>query len=292
MVNPKEITLGKKEIFETYIGKTENSTLNFTTLFIWAAEGKIKYDIVEDCLVLFFIGKNGVACTYPKGHGDKKKVAQLLFSFMQACGGKPRFILMSEPEAKECEALFSGKLTVRTDPNNADYVYASESLISLSGKKLHQKRNHLNAFMQNYDFQYERLTSANREECKDLFYQWLHVVKGNSAGFSEAATLRLLNHMDDLGVTFGGIRIDGKLAAFSAGEAITEDMALIHMEYADTEIRGIFNAMNQQFVLHEWKDYTYINREEDMGLPGLRRAKEAYRPVRMVEKYIAEEITK
>ena len=291
MIHPKEITLAEKELFQTYIGKTENSTWNFTTLFIWSTNGNIKYDIIEDCLVLFFMGKHGVSCTYPKGKDNRKSVAETLYAYMKEVSQRARFILMSEDEAVECQDLFVGRLVARTDPDNADYVYASESLISLKGKKLHQKRNHFNSFVNSYDFQYERLTSAPKDECLALFQNWLHVVKENTAGFSEAATMRLLEHMDDLGVTFGGIRINGKLAAFSAGEAITDQMVLIHMEYGDTKIRGIFNAMNQQFVQHEWKDYTYINREEDMGLPGLRKAKQSYRPVRMVEKYIAEEIT-
>lgn len=289
MFTPKDIRIGDRALFEAYIGKTENSTLAFTTLFIWAATGNIKYDMVDDCLVLFFTGKHGVSCTYPKGNGDKKAVAQALCDYMKDTCGKARFILMNEEEAKEVATLFGNSFVIKEDPDNADYVYESESLISLKGKKLHQKRNHLNGFLNTYDFTYERLTSANREECLTLFQNWLHVVKEDKAGFSEAATLRLLDYIDQLGVTMGGIRIDGRLVAFSAGEAITDDMALIHIEYADTSIRGIFNGINQQFVLHEWKDYRYINREEDMGLPGLRRAKQAYRPVRMVEKYIAEE---
>jgi len=291
MINPKAITLGEKKLFESYIGKTENSTLNFTTLFIWAASGNIKYDIVDDCLVLFFYGRRGVSCTYPKGNGDKKAVSETLYAYMKETSSKARFILMSEEEAAECKEIFGKKVDVRPDPDNADYVYESESLITLKGKKLHQKRNHLNAFLNAYDFQYERLTSENKEECIALFQNWLYVVKENTAGFSEHATMCLLEHMDELhDVMFGGIRIDGNLVAFSAGEAITDDMALIHMEYGNTEIRGVFNAMNQQFVMHEWKDYSYINREEDMGLPGLRKAKLAYRPVKMIEKYIAEEI--
>lgn len=289
MFTPKDIRIGDRALFEAYIGKTENSTLIFTTLFIWAATGNIKYDLVDDCLVLFFIGKHGVSCTYPKGNGDKKAVAKALCDYMKDACGKARFILMNEEEAQEVATLFGKSFVIKEDPNNADYVYESESLISLAGKKLHQKRNHLNAFLNTYDFAYERLTSANREECLALFQNWLHVVKEDKAGFSEAATLRLLDYIDQLDVTMGGIRIDGRLVAFSVGEAITEDMALIHVEYADTSIRGIFNAINQQFVLHEWKEYRYINREEDMGIPGLRRAKQAYRPVRMIEKYIAEE---
>lgn len=290
MIHPKEITLGEKKLFDSYIGKTENSTLNFTTLFIWSANGKIKYDIVDDCLVLFFFGRQGVVCTYPKGTGNRRTVSEKLFAYMKETSAKARFIAMTASEAAECKQIFGEKTEVRPDPNNADYVYESESLISLKGKKLHQKRNHLNAFMNAYDFQYERLTSANKEECVALYQNWLQAGKENNAAFSEGATMRLLEHMEELeNVVFGGIRIEGKLVAFSAGEAITDDMALIHMEYGDTGFRGVFNAMNQQFVQHEWKDYTFINREEDMGLPGLRKAKLAYRPVKMIEKYIAEE---
>ncbi len=289
MLNPKDITIGEKELFQEFLGKSESSTFNFTTLFMWAGGGKIQYDIYDGCLILFFHGRHrGVACTYPIGNGNRRAAAEKAFDFMKQQGGLPHFILMTEEMAKECETVFENELRIYSDRNNADYVYLSDSLIHLRGKKLHQKKNHLNAFLNTYEFQYERLGQKNIDECKKLFLSWKQGQKNHGSGFSEEATVRLLENADKLGVTLGGIRVDGKLAAFSAGEPLTDDMALIHIEYADTSIRGSFNIMNQQFCQNEWSGFEFINREEDMGLEGLRKAKMAYRPVRMIEKYFTE----
>ena len=289
MLSPKDITIEDKNVLQDYLGKSESSTYNFTTLFMWAGSGKIQYDIVDGCLVLFFHGRHhGVGCTYPLGNGNRQAAAEKSFEFMNRQGGSPHFILMTEQMAEECGTVFGNKLRIYSDRNNADYVYLSDSLIHLRGKKLHQKKNHLNAFLNHYDFQYERLGQENADECKELFLNWKQGQKNHGSGLSEEATVRLLDNVDKLGVTLGGIRVDGKLAAFSAGEPITDDMALIHIEYADTSIRGSFNMINQQFVQNEWSGFEFINREEDMGLEGLRKAKMAYRPVRMVEKYFTE----
>ena len=289
MFNPKEVQLSDKSLFDSFFGMSENSIYNFTTLFMWSANGKIRYDIVDDCLVLFFYNsRSGVCCTYPIGTGDRKTVAQQALDFMKTNSKKPRFILMSEEMARECDACFPGKFRIYADRNNADYIYLSEQLVHLSGKKLHQKRNHLNAFVSTYSFVYERIGQAQKDECISLFEKWLLTQPEETVAFSKTPTLRLLNNLDALSVTAGGIYVNGKLVAFSAGEGITDDMALIHVEYADTFYRGAYNAINQQFVEHEWQNYLYINREEDMGLEGLRRAKLAYRPVRFVEKFSGE----
>ena len=143
MLDLKEITLDDKELFLKYIGKRENSTLSFTTLYIWSFDGRIKYDIVDDCLILVFCGRNGCMCTYPYGNGDKISALKKAYNFME----KPSFVLMSEEEAKELSEIFPDEFEIMADENNADYVYLTEELINLKGNKFQQKRNHLNAFL-------------------------------------------------------------------------------------------------------------------------------------------------
>lgn len=289
MLIPKEICIEDRVLMNRYIGVTENSTLNFTTLYIWSIDGRIKYDITNGCLILFFYHPRGsVSCTYPMGDGDRQKAAEEAVEFMLAAGGDVRFVLMSEEMTKECSTFFPNMFRYISDRNNADYVYESTDLIHLSGKKFHQKKNHLNAFLNQYEFSYERLNPSHTEECIHLLEKWQTGLKNHDAGLSEKVTVRLLSHLDELGIALGGIRTKGSLIAFSAGEALTDDMALIHLEYADVSIRGSFNVMNQQFCENEWSAYRYINREEDMGIEGLRKAKLAYRPVKMIEKYYTE----
>ena len=284
MLNPKEIQIEDRKLFLNYIGKSENSTLSFTTLFTWAFNGRIKYDIVDNCMVVIFSGKNGVSCTFPYGSGDKISALKKSYDFMKK-HGKPSFVLMTEEESKIVMDTFSGEFEVYSDENNADYVYLTEDLINLKGNKYQQKRNHLNAFLKNYDYEYVRLTIDDIDEIKELFNKWYSGQTNHDLGSSEIATMRFLDNMDKLCVTAGGIRVDGKLVAFSAGEAITDDMAHIPMEFADINYRGAFNVINRDFCANEWKNYKFINREEDMGLAGMRYAKQAYNPIKMTEKY-------
>lgn len=284
MFNPKEIKIEDRDLFLNYIGKSENSTLSFTTLFTWSFQNRIRYDIIDDCMVLFFCGKNNCLCTFPYGGGDKLSALKKTYDYMKK-QGKPSFALMTEEEARILNQTFPNEFEIYNDEDNQDYVYLTQDLIELKGNKYQQKRNHLNAFLKNYEYTYERLSMDNIDEIKQLFYKWEEGQKNHALGDSNEATMRILDNMDKLGVTAGGIRVDGKLVAFSVGEAITDDMAHIPIEFADTDYRGAFNVINRDFCANEWKDYKYINREEDMGLQGLRYAKRAYCPVKMVEKY-------
>ena len=162
-------------------------------------------------------------------------------------------------------------------------------MITHSGKKLHSKKNHLNYFKKTYKFEYKKLTQSDMEDCKKLFNAW-HNEKDDDLkliGESKDATNKVLDNFDALSVVGGGIYVDGKMIAFSIGEKITNDMALIHLEVANPEYRGAFNIMNQQFCENEWHDLKYVNREEDMGLEGLRKAKLAYNPVFLIDRYNA-----
>lgn len=283
MIKLNEITLKDKDLFAEFIGQSENSTLSFTTLFTWAFDGRIKYALVDGCLIVFFCTKNGFLSTFPYGKGDKMSALVKSYEYIKKTQ-KPEFVLMTESEAGILSETFSD-LSVVSDEDNADYVYLTENLIELRGNKYQQKRNHLNAFLKNYEYEYVRLSQDDSNEIKQLFYKWYNTQTNHDLGSSEKATMRFIDNMRDLGVVAGGIRVSGKLVAFSAGEAITDDMAHIPMEFADTDFRGAFNIINRDFCYNEWKNYKYVNREEDMGLSGMRYAKKAYNPIKMVEKY-------
>lgn len=283
MLELKEITLNDRELFLSYIGKQENSTLSFTTLYTWSFDGRIKYAIVDGCLVVVFYGKNGCVCSYPYGDGDRIAAAKKTYEFMET----PVFVLMDEKQSKELEMIFPDEFEIYSDENNADYVYLVEELINLKGNKYQQKRNHLNAFLKLYDYTYERLGIENIDEIKELFFKWETGQTNHDTGSAEKATLLFLENMDKLGVVCAGLRVDGKLVAFTGGESITDDMAHVPIEFADTDYRGAFNVINRDFCKNEWSEYKYINREEDMGVEGMRYAKRAYNPVKMIEKYKA-----
>lgn len=195
-----------------------------------------------------------------------------------------------EKEMAELLVSYGGaQFAVEEDRDNFDYVYLREELETLAGRKLHSKKNHLNSFRKNYpDAEYLPVTEEIVLQCKLNINGWYK----KHGGFDDPiltserqAIIEVLNNFDDLQLAGGAILLDKRVVAFTFGERLNADTAVIHVEKADPEIRGAYPAINQGFVAHAWQDMTYINREEDMGVEGLRKAKLSYKPVKLVEKF-------
>ncbi len=170
-----------------------------------------------------------------------------------------------------------------------DYIYESEKLIKLGGRKLQSKRNHISQFERKYTYSVRPLrTAEEREECyKMASTTWL----GNQDEISEeiqaelGALRRTFDNWDNLGFVGILICIDHHLSAFTVGEIIDDKLAIVHFEKGDTSYAGIYSVINQLFCSMYLSDVQYINRQEDAGVPGLRKAKLSYKPDIMVEKY-------
>lgn len=297
------IDVSMKSLVESYTKpwKLKCSEYTFTNLLIWGADDKIK--IAEENNALYFLiddpeeagkaGGNGksrfmFAPLIRDPGGDYRPVLATASAYCRENGIEPVFKAISGP-IRDAFAR-SGGYSLEEDRSNFDYVYSMEELRDLTGKKLHAKRNHINQFMAQYgdSYAYFRLNPDMLSECMDLYNEWL---QGKDASDPDAvgeyiAIRELLTHMDTLGVIGAGIRIDGKLAAYTIGERMDGEMAVIHIEKADAEIPGLFTVINNLFVKNELTDMKLINREEDMGIEGLRRAKLSYNPVMMIEKFI------
>ena len=243
--------------------------------------------MIEGNLV-FKSGEDRLSVSYPIGKDQVKKTVDRLIQYFEE-QKKPFCMHSVTPEQFESlNGMYPGKFQIAYDRDWADYVYESEKLISLSGKKLHGKRNHINNFIKAYpDYQYERINGENREECIELAQNWR---KENGCDSDPekneefCVTLRALKELEDLNLTGGLIRADGRVVAFSIGEKLCNDTFVVHIEKAYADIQGAYPIINQQFVLHEAADYRYINREEDTGAEGLRKAKLSYYPVFLQEK--------
>ena len=290
MIERKQITIESQPVFLKHIQNQVNSTYNFTNMFMWS-EDAITYDVIENCLVLFFQGpKRPVSASYPVGDGDRKKAIAKVCEYIKKEGLTPVFRNLSEEMAEEMEELFPGCFAFVEDRNDADYIYETEKLIHLSGKALHGKRNHLNYFKKTYEYTYKTLTQADMADCLSVYDRWVSEKEDLrwSTG-SREATKRLLENFEKLPVRGGGIYMDGELVAFTIGEQVSTDMVLVHVEFA-ADYRGLFNVINSEFLSREWAGIPYANREEDMGLAGLRQAKLAYRPVKLLQKFNAVQI--
>lgn len=292
MIKLEEFSIDNKEFVTGYLTRkcTQNSEFTFTNLFMWRKSYDMKFAVIHDmfCVMPQHIGGPRSA-TFPLGKGDTKAVIEELLAWFEERGEVPLIRLYNDSAVEELNALFPGKFIITEDVGSFDYVYSVEELIRLSGKKFHTKKNHVNKFKKLYNYEYQRMSPENRDEVLELFDRWYDSKKNEIPNLNEEreAVIELLDNWKDLNITGGCLRVDGKMAAFSFGEPLCKEMAVIHLEHADTEYEGAFAAMNQQFLEHEWSGFKYVNREEDMGLEGMRKAKMSYRPVFQVKKYVA-----
>ncbi len=298
MLDLKPVTPSARPQIQPFLDEwaIEHSDSSFGSLCIWQEGYDIRYDIVDDAL--FLHSRDGdkppilrPPFTLKKGVGMAKALVLAEAHFAEI-GANVLYGSVAQAHMEAMEAAFPGKYVFEPKRDFFDYVYNSTDLILLSGGKYHAKRNHISAFRSaNADeFAYERYDkAAHCKECMEMYELWLSGKDKTSPGLEQErlAVIQALINADELGLVGGVIRVFGKVEAFTFGERIAGDMAIIHVEKANGDIRGLYPFINQQFVENEFYDVRWINREEDMGEPGLRKAKESYRPARMVEKMAA-----
>ncbi|MEF9922652.1 MAG: phosphatidylglycerol lysyltransferase domain-containing protein [Anaerovoracaceae bacterium] len=190
------------------------------------------------------------------------------------------------------EEAFPEQLTITHDRDDDEYVYLKEKLITLSGRALHKKKNHLNYFLKTYEYEYKPITKDMIPEIKEFVKKakegkTLEPDEMESLELEETAISEALEYVGDSKFFSGAIFIDGKIEAFTIGELLSSDTAVAHFEKANDEIRGLYQCINSEFCKHLPEEIIYVNREEDMGIENLRHAKESYKPDHMAEKYSA-----
>lgn len=288
----KRPELEDKEIIASYFAKAPSRSCErtFANVYLWSRHYHVKYAIVEDALV-FMDDEFELAYAYPAGEPEAvKRALERLMKYSEERENPFKLYNVTEENFAQLEEFYPGRFTVEYDRDEADYVYEREKLATLAGKKLHGKRNHINKFKTLYEnWCYESLSDANVEECFQMALKWR-----NQNGCEEdveknaemCVTLNSLRLYKELELTGGCIRVDGKIVAFCIGEEVCEDTYVVHIEKAFSDVEGAYPMINQQFVQHECMEYEYVNREEDTGAEGLRKAKLSYRPVFLVEKGI------
>lgn len=288
-----EIRIEDKALFDRYLRQRihENSEFTFTNLFIWRYAYRFLYAVIEDylCLLGHFRGKMPLLFP-PIGGGDSMfvNVMERLADHFTNSGTPFVMKAVTEHQKELLEAAMPGSFLFKDDRNNYDYVYNTHDLIKLQGKKYHQKRNHINRFKASYSYSLETIGRDNIVECNETAQRWVdHRIEDEGIQEERRAILELFENFEALGVFGAALRIGGTIQAFALAERLNEDTAVIHIEKANTEYHGSYTAINQMFAEQYLQGFAYINREEDMGLPGLRKAKESYYPCKMIVKYTA-----
>lgn len=289
-----QITIEDKAWMDALYAEDNRNACEYTFAnnFIWRGVFEAEVARIEGCGVIRYLYGEDMAYSYPIGAGDKKAVIEKLLFL---CHKENRTLTMcplSERDKKQLEEWFPGKFLVWGDRDDYDYIYSREKLATLAGKKLHGKRNHIARFKDGDDWSYEPMTAENVEECRKMTYTWIGMrsEKWNKEMEQEIAVLHeAFDHREELGLVGGVLRKKGEIVAFTMGEPLNSDTFVVHFEKAYPEMQGAYPMINQQFVIHACQEYTYINREEDTGDPGLRKAKLSYYPEILLKKYVAEE---
>lgn len=232
--------------------------------------------------------KDGIHFTFPAGGGDYSEVFGEMRKFSEAKGYPLTIGSVTPRQFDIFKELFPpDSYSISTDEGGWDYVYLSSDLAELKGKKYHGKRNHLKKLLA-MDYTYEPLTEKDFDDCITYAANTYNSDRGYD-DFSKQCEQFAINtyfeNFHELSLTGGILRVGGDIAAFTIGERINSSTLGVHIEKANAEIDGAYPAINNFYSADAGKDFEYINREEDLGIEGLRKAKRSYHPAFMIEKY-------
>lgn len=295
MLTFKSLELKDKDIINSYLRQQNYraSDLCFTNLYCWGRKFDTQFATTPDWLFIRFKDNNGRnSYLKPVGTGDLKEAIALIQEDHSSFTSPFQMRGLTKKMIEEIEVVMPGQFDYKLNRSVSDYIYTTEKLIDLKGKKLQSKRNHINRFKRENDWKYHSLTGnpVLVQECKSMLDKWMEMNKEEkdpSLVYDDHATTLMLDNFEYLDLKGGLIWVDNEIAAFTIGEPLTEDTVVVHVEKAFTTIHGAYTIINQQFVENEASQFFYVNREEDMGMENLRRAKLSYQPDILLEKYNA-----
>lgn len=262
---------------------------NFVNLYLW---GRQKFAIVNDNIVCFSQFDRKSVYLFPVGAGDKKEVLDAIIEDAKKRGIPCRLTGLTQDDCALLERLYPGKLRYHFDRNSFDYVYDIDDLADLKGRKFQKKRNHLNRFRQdNPDYRLIPITRENISQATNLASSWyrLRLEENPHADYhmEQAALTKALEKWEMLDLEGLLLEVSGAPIAMTIGSRLSADTFDIHFEKALNTTDGTYAAINNgfaQYLREKYPDVRFLNREDDMGIEGLRKAKLSYNPHHMVEK--------
>lgn len=284
----------KKRIEAVFKAEKERGCeYTFGNVYIWRDVIETHVAFTDDGLVVVrFDAEN--AYLFPAGKGDLRRVMTEIQADSMARGVPLLMIAAGRHDIEKLDQLFPGKFQYRQNRDFSEYVYNSKDLIELAGKKYHGKRNHISRFMvEHKDYAFEEITRGNIKQAQAMCDSWYeaYLEEDDSGGLvrERSAVNNAFDRFFDLEFKGGLIRAGGDIAAFAMGEPINSETFCVHIEKACYEVNGAYTVINRDFAQHFCADYRYINREDDVGQEGLRKAKLSYHPAFLTEKYMVTE---
>lgn len=295
MLEFKSITPSDRALYEGYLAASarRGCEYSFLNVFLW---GEQQYTETDGCLVLLSHFGDYTAYSYPLGKGDIKSAIEKIIADAKERQIDCRLNGVMPPEKEFIEKAFPDTFIFSTNRDTYDYIYDIEALSTLSGKKYHSKRNFINRFEESYpNARTELLSSENillvREMAEKWFLEKEALLGEDTFSMEKAAIRRLSENFSELSPEGLILRDGDEILAFTVGSPFYPDTFDVHFEKALRDLDGAYPLINREFARHIKANYPlvkYLDREEDMGLEGLRRAKESYRPLYLCEKWRAQ----
>lgn len=257
----------------------------FGNIFIWS-------DVYNTCIAKYnntLVIRYKVDSEYSYSFSNSENLCGLINELLENANKHNQVLKLyglTKDEKDILEKEMPGSFEFAQTREYFDYVYKTEDLINLSGRKYHQKRNHISYLKNNFVWKYESINDSNIEECRVFNRNWeRHNENKNPDELSDEniAIQKALDNYTALGFVGGLLRVDGRIEAYTFGEPLNDRIFCTHIEKANADLRGAYALINQQFAEKELSSYIYVDREEDTGSEGLRQAKLSYHPDYLIE---------
>ena len=299
------ISIDNRAILEEYLNGYEYKTsgLSFSAQYMWREINRFSWDIIGDYMCITGIShlelEDGIILPFMfppltrNGEYEKESLRETIYKAKEIFekAGQPFSLRLVPFHLMEIIKEACPEMRFEDDRPNYDYIYLTQDLIDLKGRAYHSKKNHLNYFKKTYDYEYVQLTSDMADEAmkfisdfnarKEVPAHEMEMLK-----MEEEAMEDVFRNIESVGYSAGAILIDGSIEAIAIGGQLGRNTITEHVEKANVNFRGLYQAINNEFCRHVASKAKYINREEDMGIANLRKAKLSYKPCKLLEKYI------
>lgn len=256
------------------------SELTFAGLYLFRTAHDYHLTVVGDSIVVLGAGYDNVRYFLPPLCGDIQKALATLFA--------NTLIMYGADEPFADRYLTGDNVIISEERASFDYLYLREELATLPGNRFHKKKNRINYFTARHQYEISPYSERYYHGCLDLLNSWVHVAEGTSNRLLDlevAATSEALHCRVELGLEGVVVIVDGLVAGFALGERLNRETAVCHFEKADPFKEGLSQLLNREFARLFFTDCRYLNREQDLGEPGLRNAKLSYHPIELIKKY-------
>lgn len=294
----KKITLKDKYLYYKYIDKNKflSCEYSFATLFMWKEFNNIEYDILNDIFIIKkYDNNNGNFFMEPLGDIDDSDLINLINHLELIRKEEERKWLFGDISIRflnRLKGIYKEDLIFEEEINNFDYLYDFNDLINLSGRKFRKKRNKYNQFIKNYNYKTKFfksfLDNKEKKECLEFLDKWYLENKQKYDEFLAEinGTRNLINYLDELDLDLIKLYVDNKLIGISIGERFNDSTYIVHVEKCLKEFNGAYAFINNSLLKNSFLDLKYVNREEDLGVLGLRKSKMSYNPKFLERKYL------